>query len=212
MRGLFITFEGTDGVGKTTQAALLAETLQAKKHDVVLTREPGGTPLGQVLRQVLLGEMASQDPLTWEAEVLLLAADRAQHVARVIRPALERGAIVVCDRYLESSLIYQGYAADHSLEKVRDVNEMAVQGVLPDLTFLLALPPEQRHSRDGKPDRIEGRGLAYQQKAYDGFLALAHTTPYMEVLEVTGKTREEVRHGVWCRCLERWPWLDRDVN
>lgn len=131
MKGLFITFEGPEGAGKSTQARLLAEWLRAKGREVVLTREPGGTRLGQAIRGLLL----HQDPMCAEAEYLLYSADRAEHMQRVIQPALGLGHIVLCDRWLDSSLAYQGYGRGLDLGWLRAVAQGATQGIRPHKTF-----------------------------------------------------------------------------
>src|ERR687896_2496395 len=142
---MFVTFEGLDGSGKTTQAELLRERLEADWREVVSTREPGGTPLGESIRQLVL----HGSHVTPWAEALLYAAARAQHVEEVIRPALERGAMVVCDRYLDSSVAYQGVGRELGLDRVLELNLAAVDGLLPDVTFLLALAPAAVDARIG---------------------------------------------------------------
>ena len=166
---MFVTFEGIDGSGKTTQARLLAERLRDEGRDIVTTREPGGTPLGERVRELLL---AGEDMSPW-AEAALFAAARAELVARVIRPALERGADVVCDRYVDSSLAYQGIARGLGVDAVLGLNQEAIGGLLPDRTFLLLLDPDEARARSGatSPDRIERDDLfgeldrAYRQLA-----------------------------------------------
>jgi dTMP kinase len=163
---VFVTFEGLDGSGTTTQTELLRQHLEDAGRDVVATREPGGTELGERIRELVLGETKTSP---W-AEAALFAAARAQLVAEVIQPALERGADVVCDRYLDSSLAYQGLARGLGVDRVLALNIDAIRGVLPDVTFLLLLDPDTARERSGPPaDRIEREGddfLRAVDKAY----------------------------------------------
>jgi dTMP kinase len=167
---MFVTFEGMDGSGKSTQARLLAERLESEGREVVLTREPGGTVLGERIRGLLLhGESVAP----W-AEAALFAAARAQLVDEVIRPALARGADVVSDRYLDSSLAYQGLARGLGVERVLELNLLATSGLLPDRTFLLVLPPETATARRGEEsDRIEREGSAFAEEVDRAYRELA---------------------------------------
>ena len=167
---MFITFEGLDGSGKSTQAGLLRSRLDADGLEVISTREPGGTELGEKIRDLVLhgGEVTP-----W-AEALLYAAARAQHVEVVIRPAVERGASVICDRYLDSSVAYQGVGRELGLDRVLDLNLAAVGGLLPDRTFLLALDVAEIGSRiDREHDRLERESKAFHTRAAAGYRELA---------------------------------------
>jgi len=167
---MFVTFEGIDGSGKTTQVRLLSEALQAQGHEVVATREPGGTALGERIRELVLHGV---DMTPW-AEAALYAAARAELVAEVILPALDRGADVICDRYVDSSLAYQGSARGLGLDRVLELNLNAVSGLLPELTFFLAVDPETAARRaSGKPDRIEREGIDFMRKVDEAYRELA---------------------------------------
>jgi len=172
--GAFVVFEGGDGAGKSTQLRLLWERLRDAGLDVVTTREPGGTPVGQALRQVLLhGE--DLDP---RAEALLFAADRAHHVTTVVRPALQRGAVVLCDRYVDSSLAYQGAARDLDPAEIRSVSAWATGGLWPDLTVLLDVDPALgRGRRAGEADRVESETDSFHDRVRQAFLELAAQQP-----------------------------------
>jgi dTMP kinase len=168
---MFVTFEGVDGSGKSTQARLLAERLRAEGREVVLTREPGGTELGERLRETLLWGKEAIAP--W-AEAALFAAARGQLVDEVVRPALASGADVVCERYLDSSLAYQGIARGLGVERVLELNLLVTSGILPDRTFLIAVPPEEAAARqDGEPDRIEREGLEFAAEVDRAYRELA---------------------------------------
>lgn len=171
---MFVSFEGLDGSGKTTQAELLRARLEAEGHEVVLTREPGGTALGERIRELLLhgGEMTA-----W-AEAFLYAAARAQHVEELIRPALARGAWVICDRYVDSSAAYQGAGRGLGVDRVLEVNLMASRRLLPDRTFLLRLDPATAHDRiAGEHDRLEREGDEFRRRVEEGYRALAERYP-----------------------------------
>jgi len=171
---MFITFEGLDGSGKSTQTELLAEAIEETGREVLTTREPGGTPLGEEVRQVLLngGEISP-----W-AEAALFAAARAELVDRVIAPALDGGAVVICDRYLDSSLAYQGIARGLGVDRVLELNLPAIQGRLPDRTYLLLLDPEESARRvGGDGDRIEREGDDFRRKVDEAYRLLAQTFP-----------------------------------
>ena len=167
---MFVTFEGVDGSGKSTQAQLLVERLRSEGREVVLTREPGGTGAGEQIREILLhGEGLAP----W-AEASLFAAARAQLVDEVIRPALARNADVVSDRYLDSSLAYQGLARGLGVERVLELNLLATSGLLPDRTFLILLPPaEAAARRSGDPDRIEREGAAFAEEVDRAYREIA---------------------------------------
>jgi dTMP kinase len=171
---MLVSFEGVDGSGKSTQAALLADALGADGLDVVQVREPGGTALGERLRALLLDGGA----MTPWAEAALFAAARAQLVEEVIRPALDRDAIVVCDRYVDSSLAYQGIARGLGLDAVLELNLLATDGLMPDRTFLLSLSAAEALSRArGEPDRIEREGAAFLERVGAAYSELAGRFP-----------------------------------
>ncbi|BAC88619.1 dTMP kinase [Gloeobacter violaceus] len=176
---MFITFEGGEGCGKTTQLTLLGDWLEKRCHRVVRTREPGGTALGRSLRGLLLD---ARSEITPTAELLLYATDRAEHLARVVRPALASGAAVLCDRFSDSTVAYQGYGRGLDLGLIERLNAIATGGLLPDLTFWLKLDPQaglvRRLASNGNtPDRIEAETLAFHQRVHMGFAALANRYP-----------------------------------
>jgi dTMP kinase len=176
---MFITFEGLDGSGKTTQVQLLAVRLRAEGVEVVITREPGGTPLGEEIRDLVLhgGDMAP-----W-AEAALYAASRAQHVAEVIRPALARGATVLCDRYVDSSVAYQGIARGLGLDRVLELNLAAVGGLMPDHTILIDIESSGAVARMSEErDRIEREDDGFHARAADGYRQLAARFPERYVI------------------------------
>ena len=182
MAGLFVTFEGVEGCGKTTQAELLRENLEREGHTVVFTREPGGTDVGERIRDVLLDtRLAGMDPL---AELFLYLASRAQHVRELIRPALTGGAIVICDRFADASLAYQGAGRQIGDLKVRHLNGIATYGLVPDYTLLLDVPAEvglertlNRVGGEARQDRIEKEKLDFHARVRTGYLLLAEKEP-----------------------------------
>lgn len=176
-KGIFVTIEGCEGAGKTTQAKLLADYLTTQGHQVLVTREPGGTVIGEKIRKILLDR--DHRELAPRVELLLYLASRSQLVSQVIKPALEEGKIVISDRFHHSSLAYQGGARALNMLLVQQINEFATEGVLPDITFLLDLPPEIGMERKGSydEDRMEGQGIEFHQKVRLAFLSLASQEP-----------------------------------
>lgn len=172
--GLFVTLEGIEGSGKTTVAALVARSIAELGRSVVITAEPGGCKLGYQVRSILLD---STCPISDRAELLLFEAARAQHVETVIRPALEANSVIICDRYTDSSLAYQGYARGLDVEQVRQLNCYATGGLVPDATILLDLPVEAGLARQQKIDRISSEDLAFHSAVREGFLAIARAEP-----------------------------------
>jgi dTMP kinase len=185
---MFISFEGLDGSGKTTQATMLADALELEGREVVRVREPGGTPTGERIRELLLDPSAS---IAAPAEALLYAAARAQLVAEVIAPALARGSVVIADRFIDSSLAYQGVARGLGVERILAVNQLATGGLMPDRTLLLQLPVDQASQRRGTaPDRIEAEGAGFHRAVADGFAAAAARFPErIRVVDGSGPPR-----------------------
>jgi dTMP kinase len=198
-RGLFVVFEGGDGAGKSTQAGRLVEALRAEGHDTVRTREPGGTPLGERLRELVLDP--AHGPVDARAEALLFAAARAAHVAQLIRPALAAGRTVVCDRFADSSAAYQGAGRGLGLERVAELNAWATAGLVPDLTVLLDVPAgtgrTRREARDGTAgDRLETEPDAFHDANRAAFLELAGRAPERYLVLDATRPAEELAAAV----------------
>lgn len=198
--GLFITLEGGDGVGKTTQSALLTDWLQSLGHEVVLSREPGGTPLGVEVRRLLLHGGDEIGHVDARAESLLYAADRAQNIAQVVRPALARGAVVVQDRFIDSSLAYQGVGRVLDVNEVRSINEWAVGGLWPHLTVLLDLDPavgaSRVHSREKGFDRLEAETYEFHASVRRAYHDMADAEPERFVVVNAEGTPEEIHEAI----------------
>lgn len=195
MKGTFITFEGCEGVGKSRQIHMLEEYLQKNNKKYYLTREPGGTTVSEQIRAVILdGKNVS---MTDECEALLYAAARVQLLKENVKPRLDAGELVLCDRYIDSSLAYQGYARGLGVEFVEKVNDYAIKNFMPDYTVFLKLPPEQAFLRKGgvdKTDRLELSGMDFHKKVYAGYLELAekYKDRYI-VIDASGERQETHR-------------------
>ncbi|MCP3820262.1 dTMP kinase [Streptomyces sp. A3M-1-3] len=209
--GFFLALEGGDGAGKSTQAEALAEWIRAKGHEVVLTREPGATPVGKRLRSILLD--VSSAGLSNRAEALLYAADRAEHVDTVVRPALERGAVVISDRYIDSSVAYQGAGRDLSPTEIARISRWATDGLVPHLTVLLDVSPETARERFTEaPDRLESEPAEFHQRVRAGFLTLAAADPGRYLVVDAGQEPESVTTVVRHRLDQMLPLSDAEVK
>lgn len=182
MAGFFISFEGVEGCGKSTQVALLAQALREQGYEVLTTREPGGTAIGQTLRQILL--TPAQAPLAMGTELLLMLADRAQHVQEVIVPGLRAGKIVISDRFVDSTTAYQGYGRGIERDLLLRLNAFACGGLLPTLTLLLDVPvseglrrANQRRGSENPVDHFEAESVAFHERVREGFLSVARVDP-----------------------------------
>lgn len=171
MKGKFITFEGSEGCGKSTQSRLLFDYLKRKVYDVIYLREPGGTKIGEKIRKILLDPQNYIHPI---AEMLLYMTARAELVSQIIGPALYKGKIIICDRFLDSTLAYQGYGLGIDIRLINNIGDLVTGGIRPDLTILLDLPMKEGLKQCGRiKDRIEKRSLAYHQRVRNGYLRLA---------------------------------------
>lgn len=196
---MFVSFEGADGSGKSTQAQLLRDALVAEGCEVVLTREPGGTELGERARELVL----NGPPMGAWAEASLYAASRAEHVEEVIRPALDRGAMVVCDRYIDSSLAYQGIARGLGVDAVLQLNLWVTGGLLPNVTFLLLIDPDVAADRYDHSDRLELEGTALQAKVDAAYRELAERFPERIVSVNADRPTAEIGDEIRERLRER---------
>lgn len=198
---LFITFEGGEGCGKSTQARALYRRLSSSGIPVVLTHEPGGTPLGNSLRRWLKGG-GEIDP---ETELLLFTASRAHLVARVIRPALEKGTVVICDRFADSTIVYQGYGRGLDLALIEAANNIASQGLRPDLTVLLDIDAERGLARKRLRDRFEREEIAFHQRVRDGYLEMAKVDPGRWLVIDGSLPKKEIERLIWERVAPLLP-------
>ncbi|MDO4764917.1 MAG: dTMP kinase [Eubacteriales bacterium] len=197
---MFIVIEGMDGSGKSTQIALLKEKLLAAEKKIRITREPGGTPIGEMLREIVLSpenkEMAA------ETEALLYAASRAQHVSEVINPSLARGEIVISDRYVVSSYVYQGIARNLGMDAVKQINDFAIKGRMPDLTIFLFVGENtalQRKIRQKELDRLESESDSFHQRVNNGFRKVAEEYKFPKLIIQADGSPEEVHDQIWER-------------
>ena len=203
MRGLFITIEGPDGSGKSTQIENIKKFFEDKNIEIVFTREPGGTAIGERIREIILdNSFKEMDPMT---EAMLYAASRAQHVAQVIGPALEAGKVVVCDRFVDSSLAYQGFGRELG-DAVEVINSYAIGPYMPDVTFLMKLDPNEgkhriQENRDTQ-DRLEHEKLAFHRKVYKGYLELEKRYPDRILGIDASRGIDEIRDEIYKKLAE----------
>lgn len=206
-RGYLISFEGSEGSGKTTQISQMASLFESAGYDVVVTREPGGTPIGEEIRRILMHASVSENMFP-ETELLLFAASRAQLVREVIQPALDSGKIVLCDRFMDSTTVYQGVARKLQSGPVHLINTFAVGEVVPDVTVVIDIPAEVgferiRHRVNDLPDRMEAENIEFYQKVRNGYLMLAKAMPERFVL-VDGEANEkQVTDQIWKELRKR---------
>ena len=201
---LFITFEGGEGCGKSTQSRLLLEKLHQQNIPVVLTREPGGTALGNEIRRVLKREQGI--PISPQAELFLFAASRAQLVAELIRPALREGKVVICDRFAHSTLVYQGYGRGLDLTTVEMVNNMATENLKPDLAILLNISPEQGLTRKRSlRDRFELEDLSFHRRVREGYLKMAAAEPDRWLVIDAMLSKGEITEIIWDKVSKLLP-------
>ena len=193
-KGLFITLEGADGCGKTTQLNLLKEYLTSKGYEIVVTREPGGKGLGEKLREILLnydGEVSDR------CEAFLYLADRAQNIDTIIKPAINSGKIVLCDRHTDSSVAYQGYGREQNIDNINMLNELAVNGVHPDLTIVFDIDTETSMARVGaEKDRLESAGIEFHKRVRNGYLEIAKKNSQRIKVVDASQTIEDVQRDV----------------
>ena len=209
-RGHFIVFEGVDGSGTTTQSRLLASYLSEAGLPVTLTREPGGTPVAEKIRQFVLDP--SLEGISPTSELFLYAASRSQHVEEVLLPSLNRGNIVICDRYVASSLAYQGYGRELDLEKIKQVNRLAVGECLPDATVYLILPVEvawARLRRRDTADRLEQTGMALQEKVARGYQKIAKRDPAGLVFDAQLEI-DRLAERIQDALRRKWSWFPEE--
>ncbi len=198
MKGFLITFEGVEGSGKSTQVGLLASKLKEERYDIVVTREPGGTRIGELIRNITHGR--ENVDLTAVSEAYLMAAARAQLVREIIRPALIDGKIVIVDRFIDSSLAYQGYGREIGKEEIEQLNNLAIDGVLPDLTFFLDVSPDigfARRNGTDKIDRLDLQQKDFYRRVYNGYKKLAEENPDRIIAIDSSRTIEEVAGEIW---------------
>lgn len=205
---LFITFEGPEGGGKTTQLRLLHQALEAQGHSVIATREPGGTAIGNAIRAILLDAQHSR--MSPRAEALLFNAARAQLIDEIVQPALASGQIVLCDRFADSTLAYQGYGRDLALRDLHNLINFATLGVKPHLTLFLDLPAERGLQRKSQLaglewNRMEAEALAFHQRVHDGFLALVAAEPARWLVVDATQSIEAVHQAIWQRVVTLLP-------
>ncbi len=201
---MFIAIEGMDGAGKSTQIEMIKDRFLQAQREVVITREPGGTEIGEKIREILL--LPENRAISHRTEALLYAASRAQHVMQVIEPALAEGKIVVSDRYVVSSYVYQGIARGLGVEAVRQINDFATGGRMPDLTIFLFVSKEkamQRKKEQKELDRLEAESLDFHERVNQGFLELAESYPYPKLIVRADAAPEEVHQLIWRRMKEQ---------
>ncbi|MBX4267597.1 dTMP kinase [Clostridium estertheticum] len=195
-RGRMIVLEGPDGSGKTTQIELLEKHLQDSGYEVVRVREPGGTEISEKIREIILDN--DNCKMSYMCEALLYAASRAQLVNEVIKPALENGKIVICDRFVYSSMVYQGIGRGLGMERIKSINEVALDGLKPDLTFMIAIPYEEglnRKKKQGNLDRLENSGNEFHKKVFEGYMDICIKYDKIEVLD-GNRSVEEIQKDI----------------